>query len=472
VVRQGFASVATLGLTLSLAGCTASNAYMPPPPAEVTVARPLRSAVPSYATFTGTTKAIQTVEHRARVKGFLKERHFKDGEVVKAGQLLLVIDEEPFQIALENSRAKLADAEANLKKAEQSKAKEVAAAQLALDQSSLMLAKIDETRNKTLLARNAGTRESVDQSEANRRKNEAQVEADRASLEQAEADYQTNILSAKANLEAARASVRDSEVNLGYCRISATCDGRITRRQVDVGNLVGDGQATVLATVLQDDPIYAYANVSENDLLLFRRMARDGTRKSFDKGDEIPMELGLADEEGYPHQGRLDYADPAVDTASGTVLSRGVFPNADRVIVPGLFVRIRVPLDLINDAILVPDRALGRDLKGPYLLVVNDKNIVERRDVSIGNLVKAGSLPISSKEEGDLRVILAGLGPGEWVIVNGLQKARPGGEVKPKRQGDVMGKIEPKAETKAETKSEPKAEPKATETGAKKPPQP
>jgi RND family efflux transporter MFP subunit len=407
-----------------VAGCSPTDAYVPPAPPDVTVSAPVRRSVTNYIEYTGTTKAVETVDLRARVKGFLKERHFDERTPVAKDQLLFVIDEEPFKVALDMARAKLAEAEAAVKKAEQSKTKEVAEAQLALDQSSLGLARIDERRSKNLLERNAGTKEALDQSEATRRKSEAQVAADQAALEQAKADYTTNIQSAKANVLAAQSDVRNAEINLGYCRITAPFDGRMSRRLYDVGNLVGDGQATVLATIYKDNPIYSYVSVSETDLLRFRQMSREGKRKNFEKGDQIGLELGLANESGFPHRGILDYADPSVDAASGTVLARGVFDNPDRVIVPGLFVRTRVVLDVRPDALLVPERALGTDQRGRFLLVVVKDNKVEKRHVREG------------AQEGRFRVIEEGLGPDDLVIVDGLQKARHGSPVKPTRKDE------------------------------------
>ncbi|WP_435010172.1 efflux RND transporter periplasmic adaptor subunit [Tundrisphaera lichenicola] len=429
-------------LAAGIAGCGTQNQYAPPPPPDVTVSLPVRRSITDYVEYTGTAKAVETVELRARVKGFLKERHFEEGNVVKEGQLLLVIDEEPFQVALNMAQAQLDEAEAALKKAEQSKDREVAQAQLALDQAILLLARIEEGRSKTLLARNAGTREALDQAEANRKKSEAQVEADQAKLEQVKADYQTNILSAKAHVEATRSDVRNAQINLGYCRITAPFEGRISRRAYDVGNLVGDGQATILATILKDDPIYSYVNVSENDLLRFRQMAREGTHKDFEHGDEIILDLGLANEKGFPHRGKLDYADPSVDPASGTVLARGIYPNPDRVIVPGLFVRVRVALEEKPNALLVPELALGTNQLGRYLLIVDEKDTVEARPVKVGSQV------------GTFRVIEDNLKPEELVIVSGLQKARPGSKVKPTRKDQtaptVAGTSEPVVEANAE----------------------
>jgi RND family efflux transporter MFP subunit len=408
-----------MALVLGLfAGCHQDDSFVEPPPPDVTVQTPIRRAVTSYVEFTGSTKAQETVELRARIKGFLKERHFDERTRVKKDQLLFLIDLEPFQVALDMAKAKLDEAVAAVTKAEQSKSKEVATAQLALDQASLGLAKVEEQRTRNLVARNAGTRESLDQAEATRRKAEAQVEADRASLDQAVADYQTNILSAKANAEAARADVRNAEIDLGYCRITAPFDGWVSRRLFDVGNLVGDGQSSVLATIYKDDPIYAYVSVSENDLLMFRRLAQQGKHESYEKGDKIRLDLGLADEQGFPHVGFLDYSDPAIDPMSGTVLARGVFDNPDRVILPGLFVRVRCARQSNPDALLVPEESLLTDQKGRYLLLVGENDKVARRDVVIG------------AQEENLRVIEGNLKPDDRVIVNGLQRARPGRAVR------------------------------------------
>ena len=313
------------GLAPLVAGCGQPNEYHEPPPPEVVVAQPLRQPVTSYIEYTGTAQASEKVELRARVRGFLKERLFQDGDLVKAGQLLFVIDEEPFQVRLDQAIAMREEAEAGLKKNEQSKGREVAESLLDLDQSQLMLARIEEQRTRTLLARNAGSREDLDRGEANRKKSEAQVESDRANLEQAKADYEINILSARAKLAATRSDVRNAEIDLGYCRVVAPFTGRIDQRQFDVGNYVGDGSSIVLATVVKTDPIYAYITPSEDDILRVRQMARktEGDYRDVD----VPMELGLSNETGYPHAGKLDYIDPSVDTGSGTVRTRGLFAN-------------------------------------------------------------------------------------------------------------------------------------------------
>ena len=267
----------------------------------------------------------------------------------------MIIDEEPFQVAVDQAKAKLAEAESALKQAEQSKKREVARAQVALDQASLLLAQVEEGRQRILLNRKASSKEDYDRADATRKKAEAQVDADKASLEQAEADYETAILAAKAGLEQARADVRNAEINLGYCRVHAPIDGRISRKLVSVGNLVGDGQATLLATILKDNPIYVYMSVSESDLLRFRKQVSEGKRVDYRK-DKIRLDMALADEAGFPHEGRVDYSDPGVDPGTGTVMARGIFENADHRIVPGLFVRVRVALEEREKALLVPER--------------------------------------------------------------------------------------------------------------------
>jgi RND family efflux transporter MFP subunit len=401
-------------------GCGEANKYVEPPPPEVTVAMPSTRDVTNYIEVTGTTQPVLSVDIRARVKGFLKERHFKEGSIVEKGQLLLVIDEVPFQVQLDQARTRLAEAEANLKKARQSRSREVARAQLALDESQLKLALLDENRQRNLFGKNAGTREEMDRAEANRRKNEAQVEATKASLDQAEADFETSILGAEANAGTARTAVRNAEIELGYCRMYAPIGGRISRINFHEGNLVGDGSSSLLATIVKIDPIYAYVNVNEYDLLRYRTRSGSPGQPGVDSAP-MPMELGLSDEgDRYPHRGEADYQDPGVDAGTGTIRVRGIFPNPDLSLLPGFFVRIRVPLDRRKNALMVPERALGIDQTGTYLLVVNKDNIVEYRPVKTGAL------------QDGLRVVEGAIGPKDRVVVDGLLRARPTLKVDPK----------------------------------------
>jgi membrane fusion protein (multidrug efflux system) len=410
--------LATCLFVLLMAGCTETNQYVEPPPPEVTVVKPVRREVTQYLEGTGTAQPVMSIDIRARVKGFLKERHFTEGSNVKEGQLLLVIDEEPFRLALDLAKMRLAEAEVSLRKAKQSRTREVARAQLALDQSQLNLARTAEARQRSLTARGAGSQEELDQAVATRRKNAAQVEATRANLEQAEADYQTNILAAEASAGSARMAVRNTEIELGYCRMYAPIDGRISRMNLHVGNLVGDGQSSLLATIVKIDPIHAYTNLSEFDLLRYRSLV-GGAGRSGTAEVAMPMELGLADEPGYPHRGLADYQDPGADPGTGTIRLRGIFPNPHGTILPGLFVRVRIPAGRRKDALLVPERALGTDQSGPFLLVVGQDGVVEYRPVKVGVRIE------------ELREVEGKIGSEDRVVVEGLLRARPKLKVKP-----------------------------------------
>jgi multidrug efflux pump subunit AcrA (membrane-fusion protein) len=275
--RKSLAALAAPVVLLGLAGCAskAEGTRVPPPP-TVSVTKAQKKNVPIVAASNGTTRALKEVTIRARVKGFLKEQHFQEGANVKTGQLLFVIDEEPFQVKLGMARAELAEAEANLGKAEQSKAREVAKAQLAIDQAALFLAQTEERRVRALFARNTSSKEDADRREADRKKAEAQVESDQASLDQALADYQTNLLTTKANVEKARSQVRDAEINLGYCRMDAPIDGRIGESLVKPGNLVGANENTELATVRQVDPMGVDLRPSSRYLPVITRLVKNG----------------------------------------------------------------------------------------------------------------------------------------------------------------------------------------------------
>jgi membrane fusion protein (multidrug efflux system) len=309
--------------------------------------------------------------------------------------------------------------ESALTKAVDSKAREIAQATLALDTASKELARIEEARQAELLRRSAASKDDYDKARANYDRTAAQVDADKANLEQAKADYETNILAAKAKVASAKSDLESAELDLGYCRITAPIDGRITRKLVDKGNLVGDGAATLLATIVQMNPMYAYCTVSEADLLRFRKMVKTGARVDFRK-ELVPMDLELANETDWDHHGRIDYADPGVDPSTGTILARGVFPNDDNSLVPGLFVRLRVPLESHADALLVPEEAISADPTGKYVLLVDGKHEVSRRRVDTGALVDG------------MRQITSGLSAGDLVVINGLQRARPGQKVAPK----------------------------------------
>jgi len=357
-----------------LSGCSEKNEYVEPPAPEVTVSKPLVKNVTEYLKFTGTAKAIEEIDIRARVEGFLENLHFEDGAYIKKGQLLFTIDPKPYKAAVENARGRLGRHQAQLERAER-----------------------EYQRNLTLFKQNAA-------SEANVVKWKSEMEESKAA-----------VVSAQAALDKAR-------LDLGYCTIRSPIAGRISRRKVDVGNLVGAGEFTLLTTIRQGSPIYAYFSINERDLLRVMKMARQEGIPA-DNPDKIVLELGLANETGFPHKGHLDYADSTVDPKTGTLELRGVFPNPGPpyIILPGLFVRLRLPVAERENALLVTERALGLDQGGRYLLVVNNENKVEQRHVKIGAL------------RDGMRVIEDGLKPEDSVVVKGIQRAIPGAKVTPQR---------------------------------------
>jgi len=342
-------------------GRTARAAPAPP----VTVARPIVRTVTTYAYFTGHLEAKEYTEIRPRVKGFLQSVNYIAGADVKKDDLLFIIDPSPYKAALDQAEA-----------------------DLARNQASRTQAELHLKRIQDAFSKNVATEMEV-------------------------IDAQARYDEATAGVAAGQAAVEQAKLNYGWTHIRAPYDGRVSRNFVDIGNLVGTSEPTLLANIVQIDPIYAYFDVSERELLWYRRQARARGAEHTDS-DTAPASLGLVTDKGYPYDGYLDYAANKLDESTGTIEVRGVFPNPDLVLLPGLFARIRLPIGEQRNALLVATRALGTSQAGPYLLVVNDKNVVQLRLVEPGPVV------------GGLQVIRSGLKADEWVIVNGLQRARPG----------------------------------------------
>jgi RND family efflux transporter MFP subunit len=370
-LRIGRAATTTLVLVL-LAGCE-QNTFVPPPPPKVDVALPVQRPITRYLEATGNTAPIKSVDLVARVQGFLQSIDYKDGDFVKEGTPLFTIEPETYKLKLEQAQAAEAGAQASLKQAE-----------------------ADYKRQADLVQRQAVSQATLDTSTSNRD-------------------------NAQANLQQAQVNTRIAEVNYGYTKVTAPFDGIVSAHLVSVGELVGAASPTQLATIVSTDPIYVNFNVNERDVLRIRAEAR---RRGLTPADlkQTPVEVGLQTEEGYPHEGKLDYAAPTINQSTGTLAVRGIIPNPDRVLLPGLFVRIRVPEDKEPNALLIPDTALGSDQSGRYLLVVTNENVVEQRKVETGPL------------EGDLRVIDSGLKLDDRVVTAGLLRAVPGQKVDPQLQ--------------------------------------
>jgi len=414
--RHGLAGMATALALLVLSGCQKPEAPPAPPAPTVGVIESRRMDVPIEVTPNGTTRALENVTIRARVRGFLTERLFAEGAMVKKGQLLLVIDEEPYQVALESARAKQAEADAMLKKAEESKGREVSASQVELDQAQLLLAQIQERRSRTLVSRNAGSAEDLDKTEAERKRWESQIEADRAHLSQSKADYEVGIASARAQVSAARAAVRDAELNLGYCRMYAPLDGRIGEARVKVGNLVGPdsgggGATTDLASIQQLDPMGVELRLSSKDLERTTTLIQSGLAVKLTRpGPTGPQE--------HPFEGQCFFIDNMVDETTSTFLAKVRIPNPGGKLLPGEYVKIRMIVDRIDNAVVVPAPSVIESETGTIVHIVDKEGKVAIRKVVAGPTIQG------------LRVISKGLDSGVPVIVDGLQMIRPGLSVK------------------------------------------
>ena len=354
-----------LGLVLLITGCREDNTYVPPPPPTVTVSRPVQQVVADYLEFTGTTEAVESVEIRARIEGYLESIHFKDGSRVKKGDLLFVIEPIKYQAKFDAARAELESAEATLKRAE-----------------------IEFSRITRVFKGGAGSETDVVKWRVER-------DVDRAAIAEA------------------KAKVTQASLDLNYTKVRAPIAGRVSRNYVDAGNLVGAGERTLLTTIVNDDWIQTYFNVSESDLLNDLREMRK-REVAEDENSQPDAYLGLENETGFPYEGYIDYMDNRVDADSGTIQLRAVFPNSKGVLMPGLFARIRVLTGKQDNALAVPENALGADQQGQYLLVINDQNIVEYRSVQTG---ACGSGKC---------VITTGILPEDRVIVNGFRRVRAG----------------------------------------------
>ena len=376
-LRIGSALVLALGL--GLAGCTRAPSGVPPPePTTIPVSYPAQREITDFVDFTGRTEAIESVDIRPRTTGYLVKIPFKEGSDVKAGDLLFVIDQRPYQAQLDQ-----------------------ALGQVDLYQAQLKLAKVTLARDMAInrLTPNAISRQQLDQ--------------DQASVEQAD----VQVRAFEKNMEVYK-------LNQEFTKVISPISGMVSRYYLTVGNLVNQDQ-TLLTTVVSLDPMYAYFDVDEPTILRVRKAIIEGKIKPRQSGNELPVFMGLQGEEGFPHEGEIDFANNQLNPTTGSILVRGVFPNpksprGPRLLSPGMFVRIRVPIGQPHPAVLVVDRAVQSDQGIKYVYVVDKNDTVQYRRVTTGSLQDDG-----------LRVITQGLNPDERVVVAGLQQVHSQDQIAP-----------------------------------------
>lgn len=356
----------------AIVGCIPpQQAAVPPAPKapEVMVSMPLMGEITDFEDFTGRTEAVRTIDIRARVTGYLAKRHFREGSEVEEGDLLFEIDPRPYQAEVARAEANLHQAEAHLRRLER-----------------------DYNRSVNLAATKALSPQEFDK-----------VVGDRDE--------------GAAALDVAKAQLQTARLNLSFCQVSAPIKGRMSRGAIDPGNMV-KADDTLLSTIVSQDPIYAYFDVDERTMLRLQRWAQDG-KINGDLSD-VEVTMALADEDGYPHQGKINFEDNRVDANTGTLRVRGVFRNADRLLSPGLFVRVRLPVGQAYQAVLVAEQAVGTDQGRKFVYVVDKDNKANYRPVKLGRAYNGQ------------RVVIKGLSTEDRVVVNGLQRVRPGAEVVPK----------------------------------------
>jgi len=370
------AILVSMGSMLASAGC-ADSKTPPLPPTVVVVATPLERKVTDFEYFTGRLEAVASVDVRARVTGYLQTINFKPGETVKEGDLLFLIDPRPYQ--------------ADLEKAE---------GQVALYQAKLERAHRDYERNRPLALKGAIGQQEFDK-------------------------YVGDKDEAAGGLKAAQAALAGYKLNVDFCKVTAPITGVVSRNNIDIGNLVTQDQ-TVLTNIVSVDPIFAYFDVDERTVLRVQQLIREGKMKSArEKGTVLNVDIGLSNDDAFPYQATVDFFDNRFNPQTGTIRMRAVLSNPkirDTIptFTPGLFVRVRVPIGPPHQSMLVTERALGTDQGQKYVLIVDDKNVVQARPVQVGSLQQG------------LRVIDSGIQASDRVIINGLQRVRPGITVDPK----------------------------------------
>jgi RND family efflux transporter MFP subunit len=369
-ISMGILVAATL-----LSGCGKSGeAGQAPPPPQVSVATVLEKRVKDWDEFTGRFQAVETVEIRPRVSGYIDRVAFKEGGLVKSGDLLFVIDPRPYQAEYDR-----------------------AAADLKRYKTALELARIESVRVQRLRQSGAVSQEELD-------------------------ERTSTVAQAEANAAGAQAALEAAQLNLGFTRVTSPVTGRVSRAEVTRGNLVtgGNNGGTLLSSVVSMDPIYLYFDSDEQAYLRYTRMARNGQRSS-SRDAPNPVQVGLANEEGFPHPGRMDFVDNQLNPQTGTIRARAVLDNKDGQFTPGLFARVQLLGSGEYNAILIDDRAVNTDQSQKYVFLLGGDNKIEYRKVTLGRVIDG------------LRVVREGLKAGDTIVVNGAQRVHPGVTVSPQR---------------------------------------
>ena len=409
-------------------GCSTKgehSAGAQPPPPSVVVAAVNQKTVPIYSEFVGQTKADEVVELRARVEGILQKVHFREGAVVRKGQLLFTIDKRPFEAALQSAKAVAAKAVADLAQAQQRTDVLQAQAELADAQAVQTRADQDVARLAPLAKEKAVTEQDLDAAIAAQKSAKATVAAKQANLTNLEAAVKYTVERARAEVSGSQARITQAQLDLSYCDIYSPITGTIGFLQVDEGNLVGRGDATLLATVSASDPLLVDFSISEVEYLKLTDRETQGQRAG-----ALRFDLLLSDESQHPYPGTFRVLDRTVDPTTGTVKVEAAFPNPGSYLRPGQFARLRVAVAERENAILVPQRAIQELQGAKTVMVVDDKNTVSVRSIRLGD-----------KSDKDV-VVLDGLNPGDRVIVEGMQKVRPGGQVNPSTAGEATSKVQ------------------------------
>ena len=397
-----------LACGLTPLGCTrqASGPASPPQPL-VTVAQPVTKQIVEWDAYTGRVEAVDLVEVRARVGGYLQTVHFDEGQVVNRGDLLFVIDPRPYEAAVQAATAKLRQSESQLQQAQA--LLEEAQARAVQGEVQLNLAQMQYDRAQVLGQRNAASQEEIDEREAEFLQAKANIQGVQASISSAQAAIAT----AEAEIAVAHSGLDTAKLNLEYTHIRAPITGRISRQAVTVGNLISGGESgsAVLTTITSLQPIYCVFDASEQDVLKYLRLAASGERQS-SRVAKNPVFLELIDEQGYPHRGHMDFVDNRFDSDTASMRARCVFPNEDQLLLPGMFARIRIPGSSAQQAVMIPDAAIASDQSTQYVYIVVD-GVIQRRPITAGPLVDG------------LRVIRQGLSGQELVVIEGLLQARP-----------------------------------------------